>query len=107
MMKTFIKFFIASLVIFSTTGHANCRKSMPDALGSYSVQCDDGNQYRVQKNEILGTTKIEGSNPYNNSNWNQEVTNNGITSPTMRGTDKKGNPYNCTMNQLTKQWQCY
>ena len=106
-MKAIAKFLVASLVLFSTLSNANCRKSMTDALGGYTVQCDDGTQYRVQKNEILGTTKIDGSNSYNNSNWNQEITNNGITSPTMRGTDKNGNPYNCTMNQYTKQWQCY
>lgn len=106
-MKLISKLFIAFLILFSITGHANCRKSAPDALGGYTVRCDDGNQYRVQNNEILGTTKIEGSNPYSGSVWNQETTNNSITPPTMRGTDKNGNQYNCTMNQFTKQWQCF
>lgn len=106
-MKIIQSILILGLTVFTTSAFSECRKSYPDALGGYTVRCDDGNQYRVQKNEILGTTKIEGSNSYNNSTWNQEITNNSITAPTMRGTDKSGSPYNCSMNQLTKQWQCY
>jgi hypothetical protein len=105
-MKFVQSLLILCIAVFSTSAFSECRK-IPSGFGGYTLQCDDGNQYRVQKNELLGTTRIEGSNPYNNSTWNQEITNNSITPPTMRGTDKNGNQYNCSMNQLTKQWQCY
>lgn len=88
-----------------SAAHAECRR-FDTGFGNYTVRCDDGNQYRVQKNELLGTTQIQGSNNREGSQWNQTINNNGITTPTMRGTDKDGNSYNCRMNTFTNKWQC-
>lgn len=106
-MKTIsTAFLIVGFTVVSQASLAECRKSTPDLLGSYSVRCDDGNQYQVQKNELMGTTRMQGYNPNTGSRWSQEYRENGILGPSMSGTDARGNRYNCRMNTLTNQWQC-
>jgi len=98
---------LCALIFVVITGAASaaCTK-FPDGLGGYRVTCSDGNNYSVQRNELLGSTTMRGNNPYTGSTWSSEYQNNGITSPTMRGTDANGSMYNCTFNTFTNKWQC-
>ena len=84
---------------------AACYSSGKDIFGNESITCDDGNNYEIQRNEILGTTDIQGSNSYTGSTWTQNIQNN-ILGKTMSGTDKDGNSYNCNWNSLFNKWDC-
>ena len=96
----------SALFFLGLNVHASCRE-YPSGFGGKVVRCDDGNTYNIQKNELTDTTTIRGSNPYTSSQWSTEIRgNDSLLGPSMRGTDKDRNNFNCRINSFTNKWDC-
>ena len=92
-------------IISNPISAQQCTNSGKDIFGNEVVQCTDGNRYEIKRNELFGTTEIEGSNSRTGAQWNQKITDD-IFGKKMEGTDKEGNTYSCRYNTLLEKWDC-
>ena len=101
----FLRFlFLTGLVsLFFGSAHAACYSSGVDWTGKSTVVCDDGNNYSVNRNRLMGTTSLQGYNANTGSTWSSQSTNN-IFGKSQSGVDRRGNRYNCTL--VFGRWSC-
>jgi hypothetical protein len=103
-MRVFATIFIAVLMT-SSLASAACYSSGTDIFGNSTVRCDDGNNYKINRNSLTGTTTMQGYNSRTGSTWSQRNTDT-MFGKTQSGTDSNGNSYNCRWNSLMNRWSC-